>query len=307
MKKEVSARRELAEFAEICRGLDNPARLRLILVASGAKPACFIPLKIEKNYGDKLHLQRHLKKAGLIFEVSAPKTFEEITKVSRNKIMWSMKGTWYGYDIFQNRRVQKLFHRHKRLLQKGKPEKADKIAGKLYGYPPCCIRNFLKEQNPDYLRKAYTAYEYYKKLHDMDRAFPFIAHTACSPSCKKSLAMNRANEEVCKDFAPRFWERYSSTVVKKTDLLVEGESMVYDDCEPVWPEPDGHEYSLIALSEHKGHHMIMSYLTRKSYERGTVLEGSVRIRYNYADVSVRRKKSLRKNIMHIRHFPKYAA
>ncbi len=301
-KKEV---RELIQFIESAKGFDNNAKLKIILLAAGVKPNTYVSLRISpKNIDEKTHFEKHLKQAGFIFEVSGPKSFEEIDKITGNKVIWKIKGTWYGYDLFNNKESQKLFHNYIGLVKKQQHDKADLLAGKLYGYPDCCIKNFIQEHDLKYFAKKYSYYGFYSKLHEMDKKFPFLSHTSCSVNCVESNKLNNINKLVVKKIAPRFWRDYTKKQSFETELIVDSESDVYFDKineqKSIWPKKDGHDYSLIALKKFRDHNYIFSYLTKKSYEKGTVLLGNVCVQYDYAIIKVKKMVRFIKNLHHQR-------
>ena len=125
--------KELIHFVQSAKGLDNQSKIKLILLAAGAKPATFAPLKINpNNLGEKAHLEKHLQACNFIFGVGKPKAYEEITHIKGNAIIWRIKGSWYGHDVFANKKYFMLFHKYVSLLKKQKHAQADLLAGKLY-------------------------------------------------------------------------------------------------------------------------------------------------------------------------------
>lgn len=289
-------------FAEIARGFIESDRLRLITFASGAKPATFVALKINsKNLGEKFRFEQHLKNS--VFVGSKPRSFEEISKIQKNKVFWDFKGLWIGYDLFSSQQEFKLFKQYVTCLRLQQHEKADRIGGKLYGYPSCCVENFIKEHDLDYLRKNYTCYEYYKKIHDSIRKFPFVFHTPCSLKCRESAKLNSEYRKAVKKTAPKFYKEYSKKKVLKTEVIVDTYSDILDkEKKTIWPKRDGYEHSVIAKTPYEGHHYMYAYLTRNFYERGTILDAKIKMQYNYADISVGKILDVIKDLHHVRKF-----
>ncbi|MEM4264143.1 MAG: DUF483 domain-containing protein [Candidatus Woesearchaeota archaeon] len=292
----------LLTFAEIAQGFIDSDRLKLILFAAGVKPATYIALKIDSsNLGEKYRFEQHLK--DLVFVASKARSFEEIEKIEKNKIHWNFKGVWIGYDLFNCYHGLKQFKEYITNVRKRNHEKADRIAGKLYGYPECCVENFIKEHNTNYLKEKYTCYEYYKRLYDSVRRFPFVFHTPCSKNCTATAKLNNTYKHTLKKIAPKFYKEFTRKKILKTELIVDAESDVFDKTgNTIWPSKDGHEYSTIAKTPFQGHHYLYAYLTKNCYERGTVLDAKVKMRYNYADIKAYKTKEIIKNLIHLRKF-----
>ena len=95
-------------------------------------------------------------------------------KIKKNKVVWRLQGIWFGYDLFHTERQVDRFVEYKRLIKKGKFAQADKLGGKLYGYPACCVNEFIKERKKSYIAKKYSYFEFYKHIRDSNVRFPFI-------------------------------------------------------------------------------------------------------------------------------------
>jgi hypothetical protein len=149
------------------------------------------------------------------------------------------------------------------------------------------------------LRARYTQYSYYARLHEVERAFPFLQHTACTARCAFSRKMNELYGRAVQIVAPKFLKRFSAVKAYKTEVVVDNES---EAGENVFPGKDGHEYTVVTLKPIAGHYYLLAHLTRKSFARGTVVPASIRMRYNYADVSLGRPRRIIKNLHHERHF-----
>jgi len=303
-------RKELIHFAQTAAGLDDKEKIKLILFAAGVKPATFFTLKINpKNIQDKAHTELHLQACKTIFSAGRPRAYEEITEVKDNAVRWRIKGSWYGYDIFKDKGSAMLFKRYLTLVRSQKHEQADRVAGRLYGYPRCCVERYIKEHNPAFLREKYTNYSYYQHLHKIERAFPLVMHTACSERCNATRNLNARYAATLKKHAPKFWKQFSVSKRYKTDVVVDSESELTEDfayrissTNLVFPAKDGHEYALITLKPIEKRHYLLSYLGKKAIVRGTVFPASVTIKYNIADTRLGRPKQIINDLHHERHF-----
>lgn len=296
--------KELIYFIENAKCFDNTAKLKLILFSAGMKPATFVALKINsKNLDEKYLFEKHLQNSGIVYEVSKARSYEEIDKISRNKVLWKMKGTWYGYDIFKNESQRKLFKKYVALAGKNH-KKADFLGGKIYGYPTCCTKMYSNNHSPEYVAKHYSYFEFYKRLNDIDRAFPFLVHTACSAKCSSSKKLNAKYSRLLKNTSPKFFAEFSNKKSFTANLVVDSESDIFKDSifetRPVWLEKDGHEYTLLCLQKINGNYYFFTYLTKKWYAKGAVLEGKVTMQYDYADIEIKKANKYIKNLEHRR-------
>ena len=293
----------LVRFAEIATGFDDNERLKLILFASGIKPSTYIILRVNpNNLSEKYRFEKRLEDLGIVFVASRLHAYEEIDKIVKNKIIWKIQGVWIGYDLFQNKKGLIDFKKYVTAVRKHKHKESDKVAGKLYGYPSCCVKEYIKEQNKDYLKKKCSYYQYYKNLHDVERKFPFIINTACSVKCKESSKLNTKYKNAVKKFAPMFYKKFSKKKVYTTDLIVDTPSDIFKNNRSIWPAKDGFEYTVIAKNTFNKHHYIYTHLTKKFYDFGTVLDAKVTMQYRFADIKVKKVKREIKNLMHIRKF-----
>lgn len=296
--------KDLIKFVETAKGFDNKAKLKLILFSAGAKPATFVSLKINpKNLDEKYHFEKHLQNAGIVYEVSRARSYEEIDKISENKILWKIKGTWYGYDIFKNESQKNIFKRYVSLTGKSH-SKADALGGKVYGYPKCCTKMYSNNHSPEYVAKYYSCFDFYKRLNEADRTFPFLVHTACSKKCYSSRKLNIKYQKLLKTISPKFYSDFSKRKIFAADLLVDSESDIFKDSvfetRPVWLEKDGHEYTLLCLKKIEGKHYFFTHLTRKWYVKGAVLEAKISMQYDYADIEIKKVKGYLKDVEHRR-------
>jgi hypothetical protein len=306
----MNAQQELIHFVQSAKGLDNPAKLKLILLVAGAKPATFFALKITpENLGEKAHLEHHLRACGLLFSVGRARAYEEITGMTGNAVKWSIRGSWYGYDVFKDKKHAQLFKQYLALLAKQKHVEADRVAGKLYAYPSCCVGQYIQEHDLAFLRKNYTHYSYYKRLRDCERVFPFIQHMACSVKCAKSKKLNAQYAAALKKRAPKFFREFSRSKKFSCEVVVDSESVLLQDVvygirstASVFPVRDGHEYSLLTMKKLQGHYYLLAHLTKETLVRGTVLPAKITMRHGYADAVLGKPKRVIKNLHHERHF-----
>lgn len=304
------ARTELIRFAQGAQGLDDSAKLKLILLAAGSKPATFFALKINpKNLDEKAHLEKHLRACKVPFAVSRPRAYEQIVGIKGNAVQWRILGSWYGYDVFKDAKHQRLFKRYVTLVKQQKHAQADRVSGRLYDYPRCCVEHYIREHDLAFLRKHYTHYTYYKHLHTLERAFPLVMHTACSARCAATRKLNARYAATLRKHAPRFWKAFSAVKKHAVDVVVDTESELLQDTvygirstEPVFPVKDGHEYTLLTLKPLRKHYYLLNYLTKRTIERGTVLPARVTMRYAIADVQLGTPKRIIKDLHHERHF-----
>jgi len=293
----------LIDFAVVSKGLDITDKIKLILFAAKAKPNTYVILKINpKNLGEKYQFEQILKRNKIIFLSSRQKGYEEIKNIKGNRIQWQLKGIWIGYDLFDSRKSKKDFLRYKKLLGKQQERRAHRLAGRLYGYPKCCVDRYIKE-TPYFIKKHYSYYEFYKRLHEDDWKFPFVFHVPCSSKCRRTISLNIKYSNSVKKHAPKLWKEYKRKRVFESDLIVDEESDILVKGKTIWPEKDGHDYSVILKKPYKGKYYLISYLTKKFYERGTVLSGRITMQYHYARISVKKVKGIINGLHHERHLP----
>ncbi len=295
----MNGKKRLLAFVEKSKAFDNNSKLKLVEFISGAKPSTYIRLRIDKNLHDKHEFEDLLKENEILFEASRPKGYEEIASIKKNAAVWKFKGTWYGYDLFKNKEYNQRFLEYKVLLRQQKHDAADKMAGIVYGYPPCCVEAFLREHDKKELARKYSAYQYYKRLHDSDKKYSFIAHTPCSPDCKQTKKLNLQYANAVKRLAPEFYKQYAKKRTYRLPLVVDVENSDIN-----WKKQDGHDYTLITQKPIEGKYWLMSWLTRGKYKRGTIIDATVTLQYDYAIINVHKKTGYLKNFHHERKFVK---
>ncbi len=297
--------KDLFQFASLSKGLDIREKIKLILFAAGTKPNTYIILKINpESLEEKYEFEKILKNNNITFKESRAKSYEEIKEIKGNKIIWELTGTWIGYDLFKDEKSLNLFKHYIDLLTRFKHKKADKIAGTLYHYPSCCIKQFAKEHDYNYVGSKFTYYQYYKKIHDSERKFPWVFHQPHALTCETTAKLNKLHEKVVKEHKPQVWEEYNKKHVHKTDFIVSGASDIIVDGVSIWPEKDGYEYELITKKPFNGKYYLVAYLTKKEYAPGQILEGEVTFQHHYADVTIKKeKKKILEGIYHERKLP----
>ncbi len=292
-------KKRLLAFIEKSKSFDNNSKLKLIEFVSGIKPSTYVKLRIEKNLHDKHEFEDLLNENKILFEASKPKGYEEIDAIKTNAAHWKLKGTWYGYDLFKNKEYNARFLEYVTLLRQQKHDTADKLAGVIYGYPQCCIETFIREHNQKELAKRYSAYQYFKRLHDSDKKFPFISHTPCSTVCKQTKKLNLQYANSVKRIAPTFYKKYSKKRTYRIPVIVDVENDMIK-----WKKQDGHDYTIITQKPLEGKYCLISWLTRGKYKRGTILDATLTLQYDYAEIYVHKKKGYLKNFHHERKFAK---
>jgi hypothetical protein len=155
------------------------------------------------------------------------------------------------------------------------------------------------------LNKNYDYYEYYKKINELDRRFPFIFHTPCSLNCRESRNLNNLYKRTIQKHAPRFYKEFSRKKILRTDFIVSSENNIKKGINgpDLWTDKAGHSYNLVAKKPYNRHYYIYPYLTKdEGYARGTLLSGSVTMQYNHADVKINKFKKIIPNLIHVRKF-----
>jgi len=279
-------RTQLVKFVETAKGLEPIQKLKLILFATGAKKNTYIKLKINpSNLDEKQHFEQHLKHNNIIYETNEAKSYEEITAVKENKILWEMQGVWFGYDLFSTKAEQQKFHIYKKYIKQQKHLQADVIAGALYDYPQCCIAEYTKEHNTNYLRKKYNYTTFYQRMQENEKKFPFIAHYPCSLNCKKTKKLNAFYSNTIKKYSPKFWKEYARKKTLTTDIIIDTESDIFDDnAHPLWPQRNSHDYTVITKKPVNRHYYLLSTLTNTQLIKGTVASATITLQHNHADV-----------------------
>ena len=292
----------LIDFAEISKGLDMLDKIKLILFASKAKPATFVKLRINpRSLGEKYQFDQVLKKEGVIFIAGRDKSYEVIKSINGNRVRWEFEGVWIGYDLFWTKKDRERFLQYSKLIGK-QPKKAHLIAGRLYGYPECCIKQYVRE-TPDYIKKHYSCYEYYSKIQEGDQKYPYVFHQPCKVDCKATIALNKKYESVVKKQSKKIWRAFRSRSEYAMDLIIDSYSDITIDGKTIWPEKDGFDYAVITKGKIDGYYQLISFVTKRYFERGTVFRGKVLKQYHYAKIKVDRIKDVIVGLHHERKHP----
>ena len=301
MRKEIKS---FIEFLETTKCFTSKEKIKLILFALGFKKAAHVELRIKKNLEDKYHFEEHLKEIKAIYQVSRVKGFEEIRGIKKNAIIWQVAGVWYSYDCFANKKIEKKFLKYKKLIEKYKHKEADKLAAEIYSIPSCCAKASILEHDKNFIARNYSYYQYYEKINKSERLFPFITWPPCSTKCKESAKLNLKYLKAIKKFAPNFYKHFSEEKKYIINLIVDNYSDIYleefDGVTSIWPKKDGFEYALITLKPIDKKYYLFSWLTKDFYERGTILNAEVRMKYNYADIKIKEILGQIKNLYHKR-------
>jgi len=241
-----------------------------------------------------------LKKNGILFNASRAKGFEEIQGIKNNAAVWRLKGTWYGYDLFHSTKELHLYIKYRELLKQQKHTRADRVAGELYGYPTKAVEAFAKTHNSRALARKYTYYQYYKRMHDSDIAFPFITHVPSTPKSVESKKLNDLYKRTVKKHAPAFYKEYTKKRKYKVPVIVDTENTIPG----IWKTRTAHDYVVITTKPIEGKYWLISWLTKKEYKRGTILDTTITIQYDYASITVNKELGRLPKFHHERHFTK---
>ncbi len=295
---EVEQKQSLYDFVVSSRGFSLKDKIKIILFASGAKRAGSVVMRINsQDLGEKFAFEKKLQKCGFVFLASKPKSYEEIEKIDGNEIKWRIVGLWVDYDLFRNKRDKNSFLAYRHLaLQKQERARRSKIAGMLYSYPKCCIEQYVKE-TPEWIRENLSYYRLYKKLHDVDKKFPFLSHEPCTIGCKESRKLNMLYSNTTKKIAPELWGVYCRKVGYDTELIVDSESDITIHGKSIFDQKDGHEYVVVARHAFNGKHYAYNLLSKTAYARGTVLKARVTHQYNTAYIKIKSVDGVIKNLI----------
>ncbi len=307
----LNEQKNLITYATNNEAFDMNEKLKLILFALAVKPVTYVVLKVfPKKPQEAVRFEKMLNNAGIIFKKSRPKTFEEITGIKKNEIRWRIKGVWIGYDLFHTRTQKKEFEKYVRLAGKGRHTQADKIAGKLYDYPSCCVKDFIKMHNkPSLIVKKYSYHDYYKLMHTFDKKFPFIQHVPKSLNCKKTIVLNKEYKRALEKNAQKFLRMFSKKRSFKTDVLVDvsndivSEELLTTEGLSIWPVKDGHDYIFITKKPIDKKYWLISGLQKNYIERGAIFEAKIMMQYDYAEINLRKFKKQVGDLYHERKLP----
>lgn len=285
------------KFIEHSQAFDDTAKLKLILFLSRQKPSTYIQLKITDNTHDKHTFEGFLKKNNKLFQVSRAKGFEQIKGVIGNKVIWGFDGMWHGYDLFHDEIFESVFNTYVRMIKERRHDKADELGAQLYGYPSCCMKAFKEGHKLKKLSKKFSYYSYYNMLHEFDKKFPFITHTPCSLTCRETIKMNNTNKKIVKKLAPMFYKAFSSKKTYRVPAIVDTENDI-----GAWKKKNAHDYLLITRQPISGHYYLLSWLTKKTYPRGTMLDVNITVQYDFATIKLNKAIGKLTGLHHERKF-----
>ena len=292
----------LLDFAELAHGLNDDCRIKLALFASKTKPVTYLILKIDTtNIDEKHQFEDLLRRAGVLFKRSRAKGYEEITGIVKHVVRWQLAGVWFGYDLFWNKKDKQQFEKYVKFMRKEKYKEADNLGGKLYRYPSCCVSQYTKERNPKYIKRKYTYYAYFKKMHG--HPFPFIQFTPCSRSCSNARKLNKRYEKSIKEKTPYLYKTFTKKQTHKTIFLIDTENDVLKNGTSVWTKKNGHDYILVTKTAHHKKYYMHHYLTKKKYHEGAELKGKAEIQHNHSDITIQQQTCVTKKLIHRRHLP----
>ena len=143
------------------------------------------------------------------------------------------------------RQIKDEFKKYKKLAKAGKYKQADVIGGRIYGYPACCVREFIKERDPKYIAKNYSYGKYFKRLQDIETKFPFLVHTPCATSCKRAEALNKKYREAINKMAPKFYKEFTRKQKFTMPIIINFENDLMINGKTIWPVRKMHNYTAI--------------------------------------------------------------
>lgn len=295
---------DLSTFAVVSEGFSMTDKVKLILFSSGAKPAASVYLDITpKNLDEKERFEQILEKNKIPFLRGRERSFEVVDYVKGGTVHWVIGGTYIDYDLFSSAIDKKKFSEYKKMAIKDiARSKRARIAGKIYGYPKCCIEQYVRETSA-WLKKNMTYHDFYERLNAADKKYPFIPFSPCSAECRQAKNLNQKYSATVRKYEPKFWRQFVNKQEFRTDLVIDHESIVTDDNnKDIFPNRKWHNYVVLALKQYKGRYYFYSFLTRKKYEHGAVLSGKVTMQYGRGFVQPGKAKRIMK-LRHIRKLP----
>jgi hypothetical protein len=294
---------QLSTFAVVSEAFSLIDKVKIVLFAAGTKPTASVYLNITSgNLDDKERFEEILKQNKIIFLKGRERSFETVKSIRGASVRWSIAGTYIDYDLFSSEKDKKQFITYRKLAIKdtGRSRRV-RIAGKIYGYPKCCIEKYVKETT-DWLKSHTKYHEFYKRYHMTDKKFPFIPFTPCKLGCKRSQKLNQLYARTVRKIEPKLYKQYTKKIQYRTDLVIDHESVVAKGKVDIFPDRKWHNYVVLAMKPYKGKYYFYSFLTNKKYEHGDVLSGKIVVQYGRGFVQpgkIKRKIKLK----HIRKLP----
>ena len=294
----------LADFAILSQGMTIKDRIKLLLFAMGLKPAASVYLHITPLSLDESYTFEHaLRLSKIIYLRSREKSMEEVDYIRRNKIVWKLSGLWIAYDLFHTLQQKEQFLRYRMLWQQdNQRNRRNIIAGKLYGYPACCIASYNKETS-QYIGKKYSPYAYYKKLHLLEKKFPLLAFTPCSLACKKSREQQTVFARAMRKAADSLLHHLQEVQVYESEIIIDGENDVLFNGKSVWKTKNGHDYIVLATTPFHGKYWFYNVLSKKTYPRGAVLHATIKHYATHGEVLIGKETGFLESLYHERHLP----
>lgn len=295
--------KSLVDFAILSRGLSNKDKSKLLLFATRKKPATSLYLHITKESLDELYQFEHaLRLSKIIYLKGREKSFEKIKSIQGNKVLWDIAGLWVDFDLFHTIKQKEEFLKYRSFWQKGKTNRAHYIGGKLYGYPSCCIAQYGKD-TLQYIKKHYSAYAFYKRLHEIDKRFPLLAYTPCTLSCKKANEQHKLFSQTIKETSPSFYHHLREVTPYESEVIIDMENDLMENGKSIWQKKDGHDYVVLATKPFQNKYWFYSVLSKKAYSHGTVFSATITHHSTYGEVLLGRDKGIIPNLQHERNLP----
>ena len=113
--------------------------------------------------------------------------------------------------------------------------------------------------------------------------------------------LNKIYEGRVKKWAPKFYKAYVRKRAYSVPLIIDTENDVVG---AKWRKNDGHNYIVVTKKPVEGKYYLISWLTKKKYQRGTVLDAVVTLQYDYATIRVKKIIGRIKGLHHERKFAK---
>ncbi|RMD58684.1 hypothetical protein D6825_00015, partial [Candidatus Woesearchaeota archaeon] len=124
-----------------------------------------------------------------------------------------------------------------------------------------------------------------------------------STECKKSQELNKIYKNQVRKSAPSFYKKYTGKRSYESTIIVDLENDLYDKRgKSVWPEKDGHDYAIITRKRIEGKYLMISWLTKKAYPRGTRIKAKLTLCCDYATVKPIKREGFSEDFHHERSF-----
>jgi hypothetical protein len=292
--------KRLIEFTEKTKIFDPRVKLKIILFALGLKRSTFATLKNITRTGKHV-FEESLYEAKKEYFVDSPRPFEEIKHVRKNTIRWKIAGQWVGYDLFQSTKDREIFEKYIMAVREGRHSQAHQLAATLYGYPSCCMKRFVAEENIEFLKKNYSYGQYFKRRRDLQLKFPFVQHTPCSTSCKRTAALNKKYAAAIKKNAREFYKDFTTKRKIQCKLVMDSTIDIFDDTgRPIWLEKDAHHCHAVSTTKIGGKFYRFTHLQNNFLEKGTIADAEIVIQYEYPSIKIKKISGFLPDLHHLR-------